>query len=205
MVSRAGMEFELEVFEAVRTILDNREMGFDPKWSQVFHHRGYFSPVRDKEIIFDVSVELTLPGASVPSIIWVWECKDYRSLVPVDDVEEFHAKLDQIGADRTKGTVITRSGFQASAFNFARSKGIGLARKMPQQQVDWILYRLKPAELLALSADHADIKRALTESEFISKNQEFFGLTGRFRTMRALTLEKYLRLQLEEWGFPATL
>jgi hypothetical protein len=39
--------------------------------------------------------------------VWVFECKDYTGRVPVDDGEEFHAKLQQSGEDNTKGTFVT--------------------------------------------------------------------------------------------------
>lgn len=46
--------------------------------------------------------------------------------MPVDDIEEFHAKLEQIGPDRTKGTMITHSRYQESTIEYATAKGIGL-------------------------------------------------------------------------------
>ena len=63
----------------------------------------------------DISLELTLPQAETPAIIWVWECKNLQRKVSVDDVEEFDSKLQQIGANNTKGTLISRNGFQTSA------------------------------------------------------------------------------------------
>ncbi len=46
------------------------------------------------------SLELFVQGNTVPSIIWIWECKDYTSSsIPVDDIEEFHSKLDKSEAD----------------------------------------------------------------------------------------------------------
>ncbi|HEX8672407.1 MAG TPA: hypothetical protein VF710_10995 [Longimicrobium sp.] len=197
-----GTAFELEVFRALRNALQQGSLGLDPKCARIFHHHPYYSAARQKNIFFDVAIELTLPGAPAPSFIWIWECKDYSSLVPVDDLEEFHSKLSQVGAAKANGTVITRAGFQASALNFAKSIGIGLARMMPDEQVDWILYRATPEEMLAMSAGPLEIRRALTEREYTARNQQFFGLSTGFRTLRGITFDKYLRFQLEEWGFP---
>lgn len=56
----------------------------------------------------------------------------------MDDIEEFHAKLEQIGADRTKGTVVTTGKFQSGAVAYAKSKGIGLVRMVPQGRWEYV-------------------------------------------------------------------
>lgn len=196
---RAGSDFEITVYKALTKALGRGELGFSPQFANVFHQPSYYSRDREKNIFFDVSVELKIQGAADPSILWIWECKDYTSLVPVDDVEEFHSKLDQVGADRTKGTIITTRGFQESALNYARSKGIGLARLMPEEQVDWVLYRTTPAELISLSAGPEEIRRALTDATYKATNQDLFALSTSFRTVKGLTWGTYLELQMKEW------
>ena len=59
----------------------------------------------------------------------VIECKDISRLVPVDDVEEFYAKMVQINAH--KGTMASRRGFSKGCTTFARKSGIGLFRLTP--------------------------------------------------------------------------
>jgi len=68
----------------------------------------------------------------------------------VDDLEEFHAKLDQIGSDNTKGTVACRNGFQESALKYAQSKGIGLVRMRPQGSVVVLMEMASPPREPAL-------------------------------------------------------
>lgn len=86
-------------------------------------------------IEFEISIEIFLKGQDDPCIIWIWECKDYASSIPVDDLEEFHSKLEQIGADKTKGTMVCRGAYQEGAVQYARSKGIGLSRLLPAGQI----------------------------------------------------------------------
>ena len=50
-------------------------------------------------------------------------------------MEEFHTKLQQIGEDNTKGTFVTSGALQRGALNFARSKGIGVVRLLPDDQI----------------------------------------------------------------------
>lgn len=101
----------------------------------------YFSRDRGREITFDLSVELYMPGASEFSVVILFECKNYAGPVPVDDAEEFFAKIQQVGAARTKGVLASSSAFQSGAREFARSKGLGLLRHFSRKNCKWELMR----------------------------------------------------------------
>ncbi|YAF97670.1 MAG: restriction endonuclease [Nodularia sp. CChRGM 3473] len=126
-----GLEYELKVIRLIQKKLTQGEFGIIPTQTHIQHKPSYYSRDRGKNIIFDVSIEVFRKDASAPFLVWIWECKNYSNKVPVDDVEEFHAKLDQVGADCTKGTLITPVGFDEGALEYARSKGIGLWRWVP--------------------------------------------------------------------------
>ena len=130
MVQR-GEAFELEIKLLLEAELNGGLLGINPSNARVFHRKRYHSPARNGNIIVDVSLEMYRSGASQPFLVWIWECKDYAHPVPVDDIEEFHSKLEQIGTSLTKGTVASRNGFQESAIEVARTWGIGLVRMQP--------------------------------------------------------------------------
>lgn len=67
---------------------------------------------------------LSLVGLLGARILCIVECKCYSKRVGVADVEEFHSKLDDIGAH--KGIMITTIGFEAGAKKAAEGRGIGL-------------------------------------------------------------------------------
>lgn len=93
--------------------------------------KKYYSRDREAYIQTDVSIEkyFSTQDEISPGLIIIIECKDYKDKVTIDDVEEFHAKLQQIGADNTKGMLISRNGkYQKSAINYAKAKGITLAK-----------------------------------------------------------------------------
>jgi hypothetical protein len=93
--------------------------------TQVVPRCKLYSKARESDITFDVVVKsYSAFDPRNPMLVWIWECKNYTSEVPVDDVEEFHSKMVQVGAH--KGTMVTRVGFQTGALNFAKSHGIGL-------------------------------------------------------------------------------
>ena len=120
-MANPGDDFEGEVFTWLHEKIQSGEFGLTPENAQAVRRPAYWSRDRQKEIVFDNAIELTRSGAAAPFLIWIWECKDYSHPVPVDDVEEFHAKIQQVGSDRTKGTIITTSTFQAGGLNFARA------------------------------------------------------------------------------------
>ena len=72
-----GTAFELEVKRLLEDELASGLLGLEPSATRVHHRRPYFSRDRGKDIIVDVSIELTRPGSAGPFLIWVWECKSY--------------------------------------------------------------------------------------------------------------------------------
>lgn len=83
--------------------------------------------------------------------------------------------------------------------NYAQSMGIGLARLLPESQVDWVISRAVVAEAVKPSAIRLT-ERALVELPFNAENQDFFGFTGGGRTRLGLTLGLFIELCLDEWG-----
>lgn len=129
-----GVQYEDEVALLVDKELKDGNLGISPSLAMIRKKPSYFSRDRNANITFDVSIEVSRNGSSYPYWIWIWECKNYSHKVPVDDAEEFHAKLQQIGADKTKGTMITPIGYDRGVIEFAKSKGLGLWRYIPSGQ-----------------------------------------------------------------------
>jgi cell division protein FtsZ len=121
-------DFEIAAFQAISKAVESGRLGLIPKTCRVYHQRKYHSRDRALEFHVDTAIELWLPGAEHAALIWVWECKDWESPLPVGVVEEFHAKLQHIGEDNTRGTLLVSGELQRSALNFALSKGISVAR-----------------------------------------------------------------------------
>jgi len=112
-----------------------------PENCRIFKKKGYYSKDREKEIIFDIAIEIRFIGADTHSILCLIECKNYTHSVPVDDIEEFYAKTQQITPSNTKAIVVSANSFQSGAFKYAKSKGIGLLRYFEPNSVEWKLHR----------------------------------------------------------------
>lgn len=131
-MTNTGGPFEIEVRDLVQASINAGELGIDPKLAKVKLKEKYWSAKRDDHIITDVSVELYRSGQADYWFLWVIECKDLGKLVPVDDVEEFAAKMAQINAH--KGSMATRRGFSKGCTTYAKNSGIGLFRLTPAGQ-----------------------------------------------------------------------
>jgi hypothetical protein len=129
----AWQNFEEEVPAYIEKSIINGKWGLVPHLAKVRRKPSYYSKAREKEIVFDASVEVVTEfDLDSPVLIWILECKDYPERnVSVDEVEEFHSKLVQVGAH--KGTIFTRKGFDAGGITFARTHRIGLCTLFKQR------------------------------------------------------------------------
>jgi Restriction endonuclease len=175
-----GNAFEDRVFSAVKAELQGDRLGLSPTLARPFKKKGYYSRDRDGQIIVDISIEVWLPSADQWSMLWVCECKDYSGAIPVDDVEEFKAKLDQITGANKKGVMVVSGALQSGALRFARANGIGVIRLMPDDQVKHLLYNLNTLVGLdaAPSLDSNEFVRALTQPHFTAVNRDFYAMSG---------------------------
>jgi hypothetical protein len=172
-----GNAFEDRVFAALKRELLNDGLGLSPKLGRPFKKKGYYSRDRDGEIIVDISIEVWIPGADQWSMLWVCECKDYSGAVPIDEVEEFKAKLDQITGANRKGIMAVTGALQQSALKYARANGIGVVRILPDNQVRHVLYHMGTAmhdEVSRLNS--AEFLHALTWPAFVGENRDFYAI-----------------------------
>ena len=163
-----GLKLENQIFDLVSKLLQEDNFIVPKKSSEVFQRKGYYSSKREKEIIFDVTIETTLPGADKYSILTIIECKNLNRKVSVDDIEEFGSKINQIGEHNTKGIVITTHSFQESALKIAQKEGIALIRLNSNNKFKWINYR-KEKQRNTLINEQELTDEGLTSEPFVCK------------------------------------
>ncbi len=165
-----GLDFELLVMRMISRSLQAGSLGILPVNAKIYHRKDYYSVERHGTIIVDIAIEVYRKRATEPFLIWIWECKNYTRPVPVDDVEEFHAKLQQIGSDRTKGTIVSTATFQSGSLAYARTHGIGLARIIKPRSITFDL-----ENMAALT--QGQIENCLTSDHTIHKRVDAVGST----------------------------
>ena len=139
---KKGDKFENLCFNVISATLEKEELGIISEHSKVFQKKGYYSNDRKSDIIFDLSIEVWPPKADRFTLLCIIECKDYSTKpVPVDDIEEFYAKVSQVSGLNTKGVFITSNTFQKGAYTFARSKRIMLIEVNDNITYTIVLYK----------------------------------------------------------------
>lgn len=162
-----GELFEQKVFAYLSDELTAGRLLFAPEFSTIHRKKKYFSQYREGFIVFDIAIEVRLPNRDTPSVIVLIECKNYDSTIPIDDVEEFSAKIDQVASLNGKGIFVSSSAFQAGALNFAKNKGMAVVRYLDEGNFKWELSRsLLMAASTASERRSAAIRHALIEPSY---------------------------------------
>lgn len=150
--TQKGDVLEIAVFNLLKAQIDADRFFARKECCLIFRRKGYYSEKRKANIVFDISIEISLPGATDYSVLVLIECKNYAKAVPVDDVEEFFAKIEQVGEANTKGIFISNNAVQSSALSYCKSQGMGVARYFNGQDLKWELRRAASASFAGKSA-----------------------------------------------------
>lgn len=173
--TRKGDALEKQIFDLFQMEIDADRFWARKADCKVFWKKGYYSKDRERDIIFDVAIELYMPGAKEYSCVVLIECKNYSHPVPVDDVEEFFTKVQQVGAANSKAIVVSTASFQSGACIFAKSKGIGLMRYFSAENFKWELMRSPSATARSTSAANIPlIQTGLRQQDFRSSAFDLF-------------------------------
>jgi hypothetical protein len=121
-----GDQFESRSYNLIRDTINSGQLGLISSHCRLYKKKAYYSQKRKGDIIFDLTIEVWPPGAERFILLYIIECKGLKNKVPVDDIEEFHNKIDQISELNTKGVFITNKGFQKGAYNIAEATGMML-------------------------------------------------------------------------------
>ncbi|STQ90893.1 ImmA/IrrE family metallo-endopeptidase [Iodobacter fluviatilis] len=145
--TQIGDKLEDQIFNYFKEKIDSDSFYVKRTNCQIFKKKGYYSKDRGSNIIFDISIEIFYSDPDCYTSLILIECKNYSHNVPVDDTEEFFAKVQQVGPANSKAIIVSTAAFQSGAQNFARSKGMGLVRYFPSNEIKWILHRT-PSQLI---------------------------------------------------------
>lgn len=135
-----GNKFEAIAYNIINKALNSGQLGIDPKYARLLKRQGYYSVIRKKEIIFDISIELWPENATRASVIYYIECKDYNHKIPVDDITLFKGYISEVSGVNSKGVFIARGGFQSGAYDTAESYGMMLISVEKDDRYDILLY-----------------------------------------------------------------
>lgn len=170
-----GDTFEAKIYEFLNAEIEAGNFCAKKECCRIYPKKGYYSKDRESSIIFDIAIEIYLPGQDEFSMVWLIECKNYTSPVPVSDAEEFFAKTQQVAAARCKAVIASTAEFQAGVRAYSKSKGIGLMRYFEPSGVKWELLRSASASVgRAKSESIHQIDKGLSEPDHRSEVFDFY-------------------------------
>lgn len=138
-----GDLLENKAADILKKLLESGDFYQPGKLSKLYQKKKYYSEIRKADIVFDIAIETTLPGAPTYSMLTLIECKNYGRPISVDKIEAFESKVRSIGEHNTRAMFISNSALQKSAFETALSKKIAVIRLFSDKQFEWINYRKK--------------------------------------------------------------
>lgn len=136
-----GDEFERRSVEIITKVINEGQLGYLSDCLRIYPKGKYHSRLRANDIIFDLAIEVWPPGASRYVLIYLIECKSYKTRVPVDRIEAFHSKIQQVSGVNAKGIFITNSPLQKSALAMAEAIGMMVIQGESSDNYNIILHR----------------------------------------------------------------
>jgi len=155
-----GDVFEKRAFDLIQNAVNNLKLGLIPSCCTVREKPKYYAIGTDEYIEFDISIEVRIGEQKQLSFLYLIECKDYLTPIPVGKVEEFHSKVSQVSGVNVKGVFMSTSELQNRAFKFAKSKGM-MWIKVARNDHEFMLYNSKRDEDFLTDTNFVDLKAEL--------------------------------------------
>ncbi len=174
--TKKGDDFELQMFEMINTMIVEEKLPINCKYSKVYMKKAYYSSKRQSNIIVDISIECTMPEEEKPSTYVMIECKNYSHAVPVNDVEEFYAKTQQITGLDVKAIMLVSTSLQKGALNYAQSMGIRVMRIRPGGEKEVLSYRKEKHTINNNTKNYINTVLALTSMKEYTIFASYIGL-----------------------------
>jgi Zn-dependent peptidase ImmA (M78 family) len=172
---QTGNQLEDAIHALLRTEIDAGRFFAKKSSCKLYKRKGYYSEDRKAKIIFDVSIEIYLPGAHEYSVLVLIECKNYTHTVPVNDVEEFYSKVQQVGAANSKAILASTAAFQSGTREFAKSTKMGLLRYFDAEHFKWELHRSPSASARGVNLEaESSVVEGLSQPAFRSEVFDLF-------------------------------
>lgn len=108
-------EFEDSSYRMIAKAVEDWDLSINSNECRIFQKKWYFSTKRQKDIIFDISIEVWPKNSNKYSLLYLVECKNYKGAVPVEKIEAHDSRISQISEHNTKWVFISKNWYQESA------------------------------------------------------------------------------------------
>lgn len=199
-----GDDLELYIYKKFKKEIEEGLFPCSPECATVFQKKGYYSKDRGTKIIFDVSIEVRLPGSDKIFLLFLIECKNHKKPVSVKEVDYFLRQTEQVAAASSKAIIVTSSPLQESAHNVCVSSGMAHIRVFSLEKDEWVLERnnyspAPPSEVFI------GWKNVLGFWKFCVEIPEEKNITQEDKEPYSLTIEKALKKEADQQNIDVSL
>ncbi|URD70655.1 ImmA/IrrE family metallo-endopeptidase [Leptospira borgpetersenii] len=121
--TKKGDDFEEYSYRLIKNALEDKKLGIIPDQARLFKKKKYpFNDKRKGGAEIDLSIEIWLPGAENYSFLYLIECKNYKSRIPINDIREFAGVISEISGVNVKGVFIVNNDLQEGAYELIKAK-----------------------------------------------------------------------------------
>jgi hypothetical protein len=181
MARNDGTKLEDEVYSKLEAWLESGEIPVRKEYCLIHRSKSYHSARRGSDIHFENVVEVFSSETfnkldAQPSLVLIFECKDYARNIEIGVIEELIGRTEQDFGFRVKSYLITKSGFAKTAINAARARGIGLIKIMDNSKVRHVLH-METFDRATREWNEfpSRVNRAFGDPEFQAFNEYFYG------------------------------
>lgn len=139
---KKGDRFEDKAYDIIHRAISSGEFGFPLQVAKVFRKAKYFSAKEQKDIVFDLAIEIWPTGAKNFQNLLLVECKSYSNKkVPIGDIRKFSESVKDVAELNGKAIFITDSDYTNSTVERAERTGMMLIRVDEDDKHDIILHK----------------------------------------------------------------
>lgn len=142
-----GDAFEFDSYKRIIKAVENEEFGFSKKYARILQKAKYYSKKLEKEIVFDLAIEIWPPNATNYSNLYLIECKSYSTKkVPIGDLRKFASDVNDVAELNGKAIFITNSKYPDSALTYAKNTGMMIIQVNSDQSDSKLLWKRNKME-----------------------------------------------------------
>ncbi|WP_167883794.1 ImmA/IrrE family metallo-endopeptidase [Leptospira stimsonii] len=151
--TKKGDEFEEYSYNLIQAALKKNQLGLNADYAQIFRKKEYpFNDQRPGGAVVDLSIEVWPPGADNYTFVYLIECKNYKSRIPINDVREFVQVISEVAGVNAKGVFIANSELQEGAYELIKSKKMMLIQTDQEKaKYEIKLYRVGRSKRLLIN------------------------------------------------------
>ncbi len=193
---KKGDLFEAKALTLIKKAIEDDKFAFPLRFAKLISKAKYYSNKRNKDITFDIAIEIWPPDANRFQNLFIIECKSYSTKkVPIGDLIKLSSDVEDVASLNGKAVFITDSEYTETEIQYAENTGMMLIKVSQNDKIDILLYKSKSIKLgMILSPLEIEFEN------FIKNAFNPIKITG-LKQLSAKQIENEANLLLNEFSF----